>query len=53
MGDNNSDVIDSKTVTKENNLFWSPDSQIISHIEKFDNIPLFDGYIRVYKTRIR
>ena len=53
MGDNNSDVIDGKAVTEVERLFWPPDSQIIPHMEKFNNVPLLDGYISVYKNNNR
>jgi len=50
MSDINSSKIDGKAVTEVDNLFLSPNSQIVPHIEKFSSTPLLDGYIRVYEN---
>lgn len=50
MGNNNSSVIDGRAVTEVDRLLLIPDSQIIPHIKKFNNTPLLDGYISVYKS---
>jgi len=51
--DSGSDVIDSKAVYKVNDLLLTLDTQIKPHLIDCNNIPLFDGYISVYKNSYR
>jgi len=53
MGVYNSDVIDGKAVNIVNDLFLSPDSKIVAYIYKYNNTPLIDGCISIFKTSDR